>query len=317
MSEKQIDNSRQLERERALYQYANALERGDFATIQTILDEATRDADLEQMIFELHDAYQDEPESVYADDAALVRELLRAHLPSGLAMSEGEVLEAPPLTVGDVCASLQTKAAIQGGDAREVKTFTEQLRLSEAPLPDELTGRNLRRLFAQLGVSVSERFQELFREAAIFLSISREQDMARLSAARREPRRRPHSKPSEKQKGSEKKMNAITSLEVHPSKLQLSICTKNRRLLRPTAKRCIAPLRRLITGCPLNCVEIAGLTRRSPSLISRTRTWPAIGLTTETETSSPGFFIPARARVLSSLTAQTRLCDDASALRTS
>lgn len=209
MSEKQIDNGRQLARERALYQYANALERGDFATIQTILDEATRDADLEQMIFELHDAYQDEPENVHADDAAddaaLVRELLRAHLPSGMAMSEDEVLDVPPLTVGDVCASLQTKTAIQGGDAREVKAFTEQLRMSEATLPDELTGRKLRQLFAQLGVSVSERFQELFREAAIFLSMSREQDLARLSAARREPRRRPRPKPSGEQKGARKK----------------------------------------------------------------------------------------------------------------
>jgi hypothetical protein len=205
MSEKQMDNREQLTREKALYLYANALERGDFATIEAILEQATRDIDLDEMIFELHEAYQDEQEGVHADDAALVRELIRAHLPSGLAMSEDEVLEVPPLTVGDVCASLQTKAAIQGGDAREVKSLTERLRQSEAPLPEELTGRKVRQFFAQLGVSVSERFQELFREAAIFLSMSREQDMARLSAARREPRRRPRTKPLEKQKGSRKK----------------------------------------------------------------------------------------------------------------
>lgn len=205
MSEKRMDNKGQLARERVLYQYANALERGDFEIIEKILDEATCDTDLEQMIFELHEAYQDEQESAHADDAARVRELIRAHLPSGLAISEDKVLEVPPLTVGDVCASLQTKAAIHGGDAREVKSFTEQLRQSEAPLPDELTGRKLRQLFAQLGVSVSERFQELFREAAIFLSMSREQDMARLSAARREPRQRSHTNPSEKQKGARKK----------------------------------------------------------------------------------------------------------------
>jgi hypothetical protein len=63
----------------------------------------------------------------------------------------------------------------------------------------------LRQLFAQLGVSVSDRFQELFREAAIFLSISREQNMTRLSAARREPRRQSHAKPVERQKGTRKK----------------------------------------------------------------------------------------------------------------
>jgi hypothetical protein len=205
MSEKQMNSGRQLARERALYQYANALERGDFATIEIILDEATRDAELEQMIFELHEAYQDEHESVHANDAVRVRELIRMHLPSGLVKLEDEVSEVPPLTVGDVCASLQTKAAIRGGDAKEVKSLTEQLRQSEAPLPDELTGRKLRQLFAQLGVSVSEGFQEIFREAAIFLSMSREQNMARLSAARREPRRRPHPKPVDKQKGARKK----------------------------------------------------------------------------------------------------------------
>jgi Zn-dependent peptidase ImmA (M78 family) len=31
--------------------------------------------------------------------------------------------------------------------------------------------------------------------------------------------------------------------------------------IRPTAKRCIVPLKKLITGCPLNCVEMTDLTR--------------------------------------------------------
>jgi hypothetical protein len=205
MSDKQMDSSRQLARESALYQYANALERGDFASIEIILDEATRDVELEQMIFELHEVYEDEHEGAYADDAAQVRELIRTHLASGLARSEDGALDIPPLTVGDVCASLQTKAAIQGGDVKELKSLTDQLRQSEAPLPDELTGRKLRQLFMQLGVSVSEHFQELFREAAIFLSLSREQNMTRLSAARREPHQRSHPKPVGKQKGAKKR----------------------------------------------------------------------------------------------------------------
>jgi hypothetical protein len=205
MSEKQEGKSRQLARERALYLYANALDRGDFAAIDIILDEATRDAELEQMIFELHHAYQDDLANDHADDAAQVRNLIRKHLPSGLSEPEREASGLPPLTVGDVCASLQTKAAIQGGDAKEVRLLTEQLRQSDAPLPDELTGRKLRQLFTQLGLSVSERFQELFREAAIFLSISREQNLTRLSAARREPRRRPHPESAEKQKGAKKR----------------------------------------------------------------------------------------------------------------
>jgi len=52
MSEKRMDNDGQLAREKALYQYANALERGDFEIIEKILAEATRDTCLEQMIIE-------------------------------------------------------------------------------------------------------------------------------------------------------------------------------------------------------------------------------------------------------------------------
>jgi hypothetical protein len=204
MSEKQTDKREQLAREKALYLYANALERGDFATLETILEQAEHDMGLEQMIFELHEAYQDEHETAHADDAATVRELIREHLPSGLATPD-EDLEIPPLTVSDVCASLQTKAAIQGKNAGEVKALTEQLRQNETPLPEELTGRKLRQFFAQLGVSVSDRFRELFRETAIFLSVSREQDMARLSAARRQSRQPSRTKSFEKQKGAKKK----------------------------------------------------------------------------------------------------------------
>ena len=86
-----------------------------------------------------------------------------------------------------------------------MKALTEQLRLNETPLPEELTGRKLRQFFAQLGVSVSDRFRELFRETAIFLSVSREQDMARLSAARRQSQQRSRTKSFEKQKGAKKK----------------------------------------------------------------------------------------------------------------
>ena len=203
MSEKQTDKREQLAREKALYLYANALERGDFATLETILEQAEHDLGLEQMIFELHEAYQDEYEPAHADDAATVRELIREHLPSGLATPD-EDLEILPLTVSDVCASLQTKAAIQGGSAGEVKALTEQLRQNQTPLPEELTGRKLRQFFAQLGVSASDRFRELFREAAIFLSVSREQDMARLSAARHQSRQRSRAKSFEKQKGAKK-----------------------------------------------------------------------------------------------------------------
>lgn len=206
MNEKQTDKREQLAREKTLYMYANALERGDFETLEIILEQAVHDLVLEQMIFELHDAYNDEQETAHADDAATVREIIREHLLSGL-ITPDEDVEIPPLTVSDVCASLQTKAAIQGRSAGEVdvKALTEQLRQNQTPLPEELTGRKLRQFFAQLGISVSDRFQDIFREAAIFLSVSREQDLARLSAARRQSRQRSRTMSFEKQKGAQKK----------------------------------------------------------------------------------------------------------------
>jgi hypothetical protein len=93
MSEKQTDKSVQTAREKALYQYANALERGDFTTIEVILEQAICDTELERMIFELHEEYRDEHESAHVSDAALVRELIREHLPSGLTRPGDEDLE--------------------------------------------------------------------------------------------------------------------------------------------------------------------------------------------------------------------------------
>ncbi len=175
----------ELQRERALFLYHNALTRGDFATVERILDEASRDPELEAMIIQAHDASDQEVAFQESTDARKVRQLVREHLQSGL--PEADLSALPPLTVSDVCAHIQTKAAVKGGDT-ESGSVMRELRLSEAPLPQELTGRGLRQFFTNLGVSVSEKFQEIFRDAAIFLSMSREQGAAHMSAARRQAR---------------------------------------------------------------------------------------------------------------------------------
>jgi hypothetical protein len=104
-------------------------------------------------------------------------------------LPEADPSTLPPLTVSDVCAHIQTKVAVKGRDT-EAGSVMRELRLSDVPLPQELTGRGLRQFFTNLGVAASEKFQEIFRDAAIFLSMSREQGAAHMSAARRQGRGR-------------------------------------------------------------------------------------------------------------------------------
>ncbi len=53
-------NQRNLAREKLLFRYTNALERGDFATVEAILQEAHHDAELERMIAEINAALSQE-----------------------------------------------------------------------------------------------------------------------------------------------------------------------------------------------------------------------------------------------------------------
>src|SRR5258707_7205924 len=91
---------RQRAREKAVYRYTSALERGDFETVAAVLAQAEHNAELERMIVEVNEVLEAEHEAVAADrDAVQVRELLHEHLPSGFASDDGEV-ELPPLAVG-------------------------------------------------------------------------------------------------------------------------------------------------------------------------------------------------------------------------
>lgn len=183
-----IDPAR-LEREKALFLYTGALERGDFATIEAVLAQASRDPVLEQMIIDIHETLEEEHAALSPEEAVMVvRKLIDQCLPSAL---ESE-LGAPsrPLTVGDVCARLQQDAAVKGDDKPEVKSLTHELRDSEVALPEKLTARGIRQFFERLGISASERARELFRDAALYLTQSREQTAAHYGAARRQQRRR-------------------------------------------------------------------------------------------------------------------------------
>jgi RNA polymerase sigma factor (sigma-70 family) len=62
MNRQQTGQARQLDRERALYKYSSALERGDFDVISRILEKAEQDPVLERMILEVNAAYLAETE---------------------------------------------------------------------------------------------------------------------------------------------------------------------------------------------------------------------------------------------------------------
>ncbi len=57
MTEQQATRQRRLDREKAAYRYTTALDNGDIDTIATVLQQAERDPELEQMILEIHGAY--------------------------------------------------------------------------------------------------------------------------------------------------------------------------------------------------------------------------------------------------------------------
>lgn len=186
MKQQQSGQIRELARERTLYRYSSALERGDFDTVASVLHEAEQDPVLERMILEVNEVYQEEYDAaVQADDASLVRKLIHEYLPSGMADME-EITDVPHLVVNDVIARLQADIALSGQVDKEITIVTQRLQQTKKPLPEDLSQRGIQKLFGQIGVAVSKRFQKLFRQTAILLSMGREQGLAHLAAARRQ-----------------------------------------------------------------------------------------------------------------------------------
>lgn len=170
------------EREKALYLYSVALEQGDFETIAKTLQTAEDDPVLERMLLELNDVYQSE-EIQAADEeaAALVRQLLREHLPSALS---AEDVSLPALTVGDVIAKMRVEAAQRGATGQETLAVAKKLKNSPALIPLPLRLPEVRRLLKELGVSTSRQFEKLFQDTATFLSMGRGQHL--MAATRRQ-----------------------------------------------------------------------------------------------------------------------------------
>jgi hypothetical protein len=203
MSNRQADQLRELAREKAVFQYTAALERGDFETITTLLAEAEGDALLEQMILEVNEVLTEEYAQsqtlpmTLAEDAEQVRQIVDECLTSAISVEEDDLVYLPPLTVSTVFAQMQEDSSLQPQLRREAATIQQAIRSSDVPLPSDLTQRNVRQLFRELGMAVETRLEKVFRQAAIFLSMGREQQMAQLAATRRQRRTKTPNPPTQ------------------------------------------------------------------------------------------------------------------------
>lgn len=174
-----------LVREKIIYRYISALEKGDFETLTDILHQAEQDSELENMLWEVSEQYGNEYEqAAQANSIAIVEHLIQEHLPSAAQTDTEEDL--PPLTLGDVVGRLQSNTTTPNHIKREAADLASRISQTNVPLPTKLNRQSFSQVFEQLGLSVSKSFQNLFHKTAVLLSMGREQNMARLAATRRQ-----------------------------------------------------------------------------------------------------------------------------------
>jgi hypothetical protein len=182
----------QFQREKTLYRYTRALDRGDLNTIEQILQEASDDVTLAKMVCEVNEVYHSTDSAEQSEsDSALVVELLHQHLPSGFPDEADLGADPLPLTVADVVGRIQSDAPSGTivKEAREVFGKLIRAQKQSTVLPDKLNILAVRKMFTQLGINVTRHFEKLFRETAVMLSMGRTQSMAQLQAARRQRRK--------------------------------------------------------------------------------------------------------------------------------
>jgi hypothetical protein len=171
-------------RERAAQLYFRALERGDSETVSRILKEAQSDSLLEAMLWQGHELEVAQMRAEEGSEAAAqVKNALEKAFPGRVrATNESEDELLPEVTVADVAARLQLNEKTRLAPDNVALSQLSQMR--EQTLPSRLTPRALREFFAGLSVQTSARFQEQFKEAAVFLRMGRQQS-AHLAATRR------------------------------------------------------------------------------------------------------------------------------------
>ena len=95
MTEQQATRQRRLDREKAAYRYTTALDNGDIDTIATVLQQAERDPELEQMILGIHGAYAAEDGSASAPGEVEIPPFSLRSLSPAPALPPGSTLPPP------------------------------------------------------------------------------------------------------------------------------------------------------------------------------------------------------------------------------
>jgi hypothetical protein len=165
-----------INRQKAIQRYVSALDSGNLDDVLILLEEATKDPVLDQMIIEVNQAIeQEEGLTPFAKDANLVRDLAQTYF------DHTEIPEDERhITIRDVAARMQADRRVPVSDQEIHKHL---LKLS-TPLPEILNFQAIRKLASKLGIDASEKFWRVFRDTAIMLGIGRGQ--ARMAAARKQ-----------------------------------------------------------------------------------------------------------------------------------
>ncbi len=162
-------------RERLLDLYVWGLDHGNADAIATVLNAALTDPQLNSLIDEVNQAYEDEERlSPLANEAETVRALLQQHLPSAF---ESPTHQAP-LTVRDAASHLQSKNRVPVSDLEAHRLLLN----SNVPLPTQLSLVEIKKLAGNLEVKASDLYWKRFQQSAVALWMARSQKQAQLAA---------------------------------------------------------------------------------------------------------------------------------------
>jgi hypothetical protein len=173
-----IDHERAAHREKAIYRYVDALDRGELDALAEVVDLAIDDPELSQAIAEVNLALQQEMRlAPLSADAEIVRTLILEHLSTGELVQNEDL----PLTVGEVAAKLKSDRRVPFTEEK----VNDRLLNSQQPLPALLSLEATKQIGRELGLEAGDRFWRAFRDTAITLSMGRGRE-SQLLAARRQ-----------------------------------------------------------------------------------------------------------------------------------
>lgn len=173
-----------IECERQLLRYVEALDRGDADVVASVLEAALGDPKLDRAVSEVDRALLEEAGLPSAVDVQTVKEVAERTLGQATADADSSTV---PVTAGDVAAQLKSTGRIPSGE----EDSNERVLRKDDPIPDALTLNAAFRFLEKVGEEVSEMYARAFREAALWMRTGRSAHQVKM-AAREE--RRPYTK---------------------------------------------------------------------------------------------------------------------------